>query len=66
VQKDNAFRPQVNFLPQVPPRGTGEIIPQRPSTRRPEGRRNQDKDSDKVKKEKKKESASAATAAAVL
>ncbi|KAF9154671.1 hypothetical protein BG015_000273 [Linnemannia schmuckeri] len=40
VLKDNVFRPQVNFLPQVPPRGTVKIIPQRPSTRRPEGRRN--------------------------
>lgn len=51
VLKDNAFRPQVNFLPQVPPRGTGVIIPQRPSKRRPEGRRDQDKDNDKKEKE---------------
>ncbi|KAG0060778.1 hypothetical protein BGZ89_011974 [Linnemannia elongata] len=51
VLKDNAFRPQVNFLPQVPPRGTGVIIPQRPSTRRPEGRSDQDKDNDKKEKE---------------
>ncbi|KAF9924891.1 hypothetical protein FBU30_005234 [Linnemannia zychae] len=29
--KDTAYRPQVNFLPQAPKRGTMDIIPQRPS-----------------------------------
>ncbi|KAF9900784.1 hypothetical protein EC991_006887 [Linnemannia zychae] len=31
--KDTAYRPQVNFLPQAPRRGTCEIIPQWPSKR---------------------------------
>ncbi|KAG0293460.1 hypothetical protein BGZ96_002802 [Linnemannia gamsii] len=33
LQKDTAYRPQVNFLPLAPKRGTLEIIPQRPSMR---------------------------------
>ncbi|KAF9900785.1 hypothetical protein EC991_006888 [Linnemannia zychae] len=31
--KDTAYRPQANFLPPAPRRGTGEIIPQWPSKR---------------------------------
>ncbi|KAG9061267.1 hypothetical protein KI688_007605 [Linnemannia hyalina] len=31
--KDTAYRPQANFLPQVPKRGTMDVIPQRPSKR---------------------------------
>ncbi|OAQ29408.1 hypothetical protein K457DRAFT_19214 [Linnemannia elongata AG-77] len=31
--KDTAYRPQANFLPLAPKRGTLEIIPQRPSKR---------------------------------
>ena len=31
--KDTAYRPQANFLPQVPKRGTMETIPQQPSKR---------------------------------
>ncbi|KAF9918509.1 hypothetical protein FBU30_000164 [Linnemannia zychae] len=29
--KDTAYRPQANFLPQAPKRGTVEVIPQKPS-----------------------------------
>ncbi|KAF9279304.1 hypothetical protein BGZ88_012810 [Linnemannia elongata] len=31
--KDSAYRPQANFLPLAPKRGTIEIIPQQPSKR---------------------------------
>jgi hypothetical protein len=31
--KDTAYRPQANFLPQAPKRGTMETIPQQPSKR---------------------------------
>ncbi|KAF9985652.1 hypothetical protein BGZ75_002698 [Mortierella antarctica] len=31
--KAAAYRPQASFLPQVPPRGTGEVLPQMPSKR---------------------------------
>jgi hypothetical protein len=31
--KDTAYRPQANFLPQVPKRGTMKTIHQRPSKR---------------------------------
>ncbi|KAF9118014.1 hypothetical protein BGW39_001571 [Mortierella sp. 14UC] len=33
LQKNTAYRPQANFLPLAPKRGTLEIIPQRPSKR---------------------------------
>ncbi|KAF9535971.1 hypothetical protein EC957_001100, partial [Mortierella hygrophila] len=33
MAKDTAYRPQANFLPQVPKRGTMDAIPQRPSKR---------------------------------
>ncbi|KAF9119113.1 hypothetical protein BGW39_000560 [Mortierella sp. 14UC] len=33
VSKDTAYRPQANFLPLAPKRGTLDIIPQRPSKR---------------------------------
>ncbi|KAG0293461.1 hypothetical protein BGZ96_002803 [Linnemannia gamsii] len=33
LSKDTAYRPQANFLPQAPKRGTVEIIPQWPSRR---------------------------------
>ncbi|KAG0013016.1 hypothetical protein BGZ81_001275, partial [Podila clonocystis] len=29
--KDNTYRPQISFLPQCPNRGTGPVLPQRPS-----------------------------------
>lgn len=31
--KDTAYRPQANFLPQAPKRGTMETVPQQPSKR---------------------------------
>lgn len=31
--KDTAYRPQANFLPQAPKRGTMDTIPQQPSKR---------------------------------
>ncbi|KAG0376821.1 hypothetical protein BGX24_007164 [Mortierella sp. AD032] len=31
--KDSAYRPQANFLPQAPRRGTVDVLPQRPSKR---------------------------------
>ncbi|KAF9373854.1 hypothetical protein CPB97_000273 [Podila verticillata] len=31
--KDNTYRPQINFLPQCPNRGTGPVLPQKPSKR---------------------------------
>lgn len=31
--KDTAYRPQANFIPQAPKRGTVDIIPQTPSKR---------------------------------
>ncbi|KAF9338398.1 hypothetical protein BGZ91_008859 [Linnemannia elongata] len=31
--KDTAYRPQANFLPQAPKRGSMDVIPQRPSKR---------------------------------
>ncbi|KAF9280508.1 hypothetical protein BGZ88_012155 [Linnemannia elongata] len=31
MSKDTAYRPQANFLPQAPKRGTLDDIPQRPS-----------------------------------
>lgn len=31
--KDTAYRPQANFLPQAPKRGTMETFPQQPSKR---------------------------------
>lgn len=31
--KDTAYRPQANFLPQAPKRGTIDTIPQQPSKR---------------------------------
>ncbi|KAF8945124.1 hypothetical protein BGZ47_003215 [Haplosporangium gracile] len=31
--KDSAYRPQANFLPQAPKRGTTDVLPQRPSKR---------------------------------
>jgi hypothetical protein len=31
--KDTAYRPQANFLPEAPKRGTMETIPQQPSKR---------------------------------
>lgn len=33
LQKNTAYRPQANFLPQAPKRGTLDIIPQQPSKR---------------------------------
>lgn len=33
MSKDTAYRPQANFLPQAPKRGSLDIIPQRPSKR---------------------------------
>ncbi|OAQ29402.1 hypothetical protein K457DRAFT_19209, partial [Linnemannia elongata AG-77] len=33
MPKDTAYRPQANFLPQAPKRGTMDVIPQRPSKR---------------------------------
>ncbi|KAF9536184.1 hypothetical protein EC957_012227 [Mortierella hygrophila] len=33
MAKDTAYRPQANFLPQVPKRGTMDVILQRPSKR---------------------------------
>lgn len=33
LSKDTAYRPQANFLPQAPKRGTLDIIPQWPSKR---------------------------------
>ena len=32
-QKTAAYRPQINFLPPAPPRGTIEVLPQKPSKR---------------------------------
>ncbi|KAK5827751.1 hypothetical protein F5H01DRAFT_332179 [Linnemannia elongata] len=49
--KDTAYRPQANFLPQAPKRGSMDVIPQRPSKR--------------IEKEKE-EAAKKKTAAAVL
>ncbi|KAF9280511.1 hypothetical protein BGZ88_012158 [Linnemannia elongata] len=49
--KDTAYRPQANFLPQAPKRGSMDVIPQRPSKR--------------IEKEKE-ETAKKKTAAAVL
>ncbi|KAG0315046.1 hypothetical protein BGZ97_008705 [Linnemannia gamsii] len=34
--KDSAFRPQANFLPEAPKRGTVNVIPQKPSKRKVE------------------------------
>ncbi|KAG0081472.1 hypothetical protein BGZ93_002701, partial [Podila epicladia] len=31
AKKDNTYRPQINFLPQCPNRGTGPVLPQKPS-----------------------------------
>ncbi|KAG9070431.1 hypothetical protein KI688_007967 [Linnemannia hyalina] len=33
MTKDNAYRPQANFLPQAPKRGTLDVISQKPSKR---------------------------------
>ncbi|KAF9900419.1 hypothetical protein EC991_007353 [Linnemannia zychae] len=33
MNKDSAYRPQANFLPQAPRRGTVDVIPQNPSKR---------------------------------
>jgi len=33
MTKDNAYRPQANFLPQAPKRGTLDVISQNPSKR---------------------------------
>ncbi|KAG0281194.1 hypothetical protein BGZ95_006020 [Linnemannia exigua] len=33
MNKDSAYRPQANFLPQAPKRGTVDVIPQNPSKR---------------------------------
>ncbi|KAG0003200.1 hypothetical protein BGZ80_011367 [Entomortierella chlamydospora] len=33
LAKNHAYRPQVTFLPQVPTRGTGPVLPQKPSKR---------------------------------
>ncbi|KAK3839473.1 MAG: hypothetical protein JOS17DRAFT_188752 [Linnemannia elongata] len=37
--KDTAYRPQANFLPQAPKRGTMDTIPQQPSKRTQEGKK---------------------------
>ncbi|KAF9104171.1 hypothetical protein BGX29_002265 [Mortierella sp. GBA35] len=39
VIKDSAYRPQANFMPQVPKRGTAPVDPQRPSKRYQEEQR---------------------------
>lgn len=49
--KDTAYRPQANFLPQAPKRGTIEIITQQPSKRM-----------QKEEEEARKQAAAAATA----
>ncbi|KAF9347902.1 hypothetical protein BGX26_000660, partial [Mortierella sp. AD094] len=33
MTKDLAYRPQASFLPQVPKRGTIDVLPQKPSKR---------------------------------
>jgi len=33
MRKDAAYRPQLNFLPLAPKRGTIDVLPQRPSRR---------------------------------
>ncbi|KAK3848476.1 MAG: hypothetical protein J3R72DRAFT_500237 [Linnemannia gamsii] len=33
MQKESAFRPQANFMPQAPRRGTVPVVPQKPSKR---------------------------------
>ena len=33
MSKEGAYRPQANFLPQAPKRGTLDVIPQNPSKR---------------------------------
>lgn len=33
IVKDSVFRPQANFLPQAPKRGTADVISQPPSKR---------------------------------
>jgi hypothetical protein len=52
MSKDNAYRPQANFLPQTPKRGTIETLSQSPSKR--------------IQKEKEEEEAAAAAAAATV
>ncbi|KAF9122046.1 hypothetical protein BG015_005664 [Linnemannia schmuckeri] len=52
LTKDNANRPQANFLPQVPKRGTGYVLLQKPSKR--------------IQKEKEEEAREKAGTAAVL
>ena len=49
MTKDNAYRPQANFLPQAPKRGTLDVISQNPSKR--------------IQKEKEEEEARKATVA---
>ncbi|KAG0047151.1 hypothetical protein BGZ89_005049, partial [Linnemannia elongata] len=52
--RDSAYRPQANFLPLAPKRGTIEIIPQQPSKRM-----------QKEEEEAKKQAAEAAAATAL-
>ena len=37
--KDASYRPQIAFLPQAPKRGTGHVLPQKPSKRYEEEQR---------------------------
>ncbi|KAF8937995.1 hypothetical protein BGZ47_008762 [Haplosporangium gracile] len=38
ISRDSAYRPQANFLPQAPKRGTLDVIPQKPSKRLQKGK----------------------------
>ncbi|KAG0036220.1 hypothetical protein BGZ83_003863, partial [Gryganskiella cystojenkinii] len=53
--KDASYRPQLNFLPLAPKRGTGHILPQKPSRRYEEEQRKKGEEDEKKRKEQIKE-----------
>jgi len=46
LEKTNSYKPQVTFLPRVPNRGTGYVLPQMPSTRYTEEQREREQKAD--------------------
>ncbi|KAG0044154.1 hypothetical protein BGZ83_010599, partial [Gryganskiella cystojenkinii] len=57
--KDASYRPQLNFLPLAPKRGTGPVLPQKPSRRYEEEQRKKQKHEEDEKGNECNESAKA-------
>ncbi|KAG0038793.1 hypothetical protein BGZ83_002994, partial [Gryganskiella cystojenkinii] len=55
IIKDASYRPQLNFLPLAPKRGTGHVQPQKPSRRYEEEQHKESEEEKRNIKEQNKE-----------